>query len=250
MRYGITILFLVLAVALFFKYTKPYYDETKLLKTDRDTLEEALGYSRELQTLRDDLLGQYNSISQEDIERLNKMLPSKIRSDDIMVLLEDRTKARGLLLKRIDVREAENAADPNAALGTPLPLYNNIEISLSMSGSYSSFLSLLEDLEKSLQLIDVTSITFSAARSSVYEFSVNAVMHALPTSASTVVLREREGQEAEEIVAALSKLKVIRIDAEFFKSEIFASLTEFFPVIEIPKDYGRFNPFLPYEEKI
>ena len=244
MRYGIITLFLITAVALFLKYTKPYYDEIKFLKEEKASLSEALNNSRELQVLRDDLLAQYNGISQSDVDRLNKILPSKVRSDDIIVLFEDRARARGFLLKRIDVREMTvKAEDPNAALGTPLLPYGVIDISFSASGSYASFLALLADFEKSLQLVDVKSISFSAAESDVYEFSVNAAMYALSPDASTAVIREKEGDESGEILAALAKLRSIKIDTEFFKNEVFGSLTGFFPEIEIPADYGRPNPF-------
>lgn len=249
MRYGIITLFLITAVALFLKYTKPYYDEIKFLKEEKASLSEALINSRELQSLRDDLLAQYNGISQGDVDRLNKILPSKVRSDDIIVLFEDRAKAHGFLLKRIDVREAAaRTTDPNAPLGAPLPPYNVIDISFSASGSYVSFLSLLADFEKSLQLIDVNNISFSAAESDVYEFSVNAAMYVLFSDVPTAaVVREREGDESAEIVAALAKLKSIKIDTEFFKNEIFSSLTGFFSEIAIPTDYGRPNPFKRFE---
>ncbi len=249
MRYAIITLFLITSVALFLKYTKPYYDETKILKEEKAVLEEALGNSRELQGLRNDLLEQYSGVSQDDIEKLNKLLPSEARSDDIIVLFEDRTKARGLLLKRIDVQKNIRAEDPNAAMGTPLPPYSVADISFSLSGSYESFLALLADFEKSLQLIDVKNISFSSTESGVYEFSVKAVMYAMSSGASAVVIREREGEEAGEILTMLTKLKNIRIDTEFFKNEAFVSLTEFFPVLEIPKDYGRPNPFRRFESE-
>ena len=54
----------------------------------------------------DKLLGEYNSISQENIDKVNKMIPSGSESMKLVVQIEDMMKAKGLTLKSIDTKES------------------------------------------------------------------------------------------------------------------------------------------------
>lgn len=248
-RFAIIFLFLAMAGVLFFTQTQPYYDQVKALKEDRQSFEEALARSRELQTLRDELLIQYNAIPQEDLERLNKLLPSQLDSGALVVMLEERMKVYGLLLKKIDVKEYKPATDPFAVIGAPLPSYKTINLAFAISGSYSSFLQLLSDLETSLRVIDIEDINFSSGGTLEFlEFTVTARTYAAAPSAPAVSLSsEEKGGEAREILAMLTKLRAIKIDSDFFRNEVFRSLVDFGPDLEMPKEYGRPNPFLPVE---
>ncbi len=160
-RFIVIILFLTIAVALFITQTNPRYNETKSLKLENQSFNEALQYSRELQALRDDLLSKYNAISQEDIGRLGKIFPAESSSGELIIMLEDRVKNRGLLMKKIDANEEKSDQDYSESIGIPPPPFRTINLSLSISGSYESFLAFLDDLEKNLRIIDVDQIDFA-----------------------------------------------------------------------------------------
>lgn len=252
-RFVIIILFLAISALLFFAQTSPHFDDVKILKKEKQALDEALQYSRELQALRDDFLNKYNAISREDIGRLNKIIPSEISSGEIITLFEDRVKNRGLLLKKIDINEKKTAQDSSLDLsvpmGSPPPPFRTINLSLYISGSYDSFLLFLEDLENSLRVIDIDQIDFSSGMSDVIEFKITArtyVDFPVAVVSGFAAGKEQDGG-AGEILAILAKLKAVKIDGDFFQGDVFKRLQEFAPVITIPppSDYGRPNPFRP-----
>ncbi len=243
-RYIIILLFLAMATVLFFVETLPYYDQVKALQADSQLLQEALANSRELQTIRDDLLSKYNAIPADDIGRLNKMLPLKLDSGSLIAMLENRVKSYGFLLKKFDVKEYKIAADPFAIVGAPPPPYKMLNLILTISGPYASFLQLLPDLERSLRVFDIQTINFSGSTGNVIEFTLFARVYAAVSSAPIAAISgEETGQQAKEILDTLTKLKGIKIDADFFKNEVFKSLVDFAPPLEIPAEYGRPNPF-------
>lgn len=248
-RISVIILFLAIAVVLFFTQTRSYLDQISVLKEDEQSYTEALERSRELQALRDDLLSQYNSISQESLNNLNKLLPVQIDSGSLIVMLEDRMKTRGLLLKKIDATESKISASSDTAagiIGGPPPPYKTVNLSLSVAGPYGSFLGFLTDLEKSMRVIDIDGVDFSAGASDFLEFNIKAKTYTVsPPLPFTITAGGGEkNRGAREILAMLTKLKNInKIDTGFFENEIFKSLTDFTPSLEIPKDYGRLNPF-------
>jgi len=246
-RFAVIILFLATAVVLFLTQTNPSFNETKSLKLEKQSFDEALQYSRELQALRDDLLGRYNAVSREDIERLAGILPSEASSGELIIMLEDRVKSRGLLLKKIDVNEKRLVQDPSAPIGVPPLPFRTIDLSLSISGPYDSFLAFLEDLEKSLRVIDVDQIDFAGGTGGTIEFKVSARTYAAISllADSNIVASGAKGQEAREILTMLARLKAVKIDSDFFQGDIFKSLQEFAPIVASPTDYGRPNPFIP-----
>ncbi len=248
LRFFLIILFLITAIVIFFTQTRPYYNDIKTLMAERDEYQVALADSRELQTLRDQLLSQYNAIPQSDFDRLGKLLPSSIDSGNIIVMLEDRARKNGILLKKIDVKESkESTSDSTTALGALPPLYGTVELSFAISGPYVSVLSFFGDLEKNLRLIDIKSIGFSSSPVDVYEFNISAKTYFTSVPVLTVVDNMEKNVGAKEILNMLTKLRAVKIDTDFFNGDIYKSLVDFLPILEMPKEYGRPNPFISSE---
>ena len=122
------------AVFLFFTQTRPYFEDIKVMKDEKQSIDEALQYSRELQALRNNLLNKRNAISQEDMDKLNKIIPAEISSGEIITMLEDMVKKHNLMLKKIDVGEKKAAQnsfqDSSVPIGAPPPLFKTIDLSL------------------------------------------------------------------------------------------------------------------------
>lgn len=247
MRVITSFLFLATAVTLFFIRTQPYLNDIKILQAQKQEYGDALASSRELQTLRDKLLSQYNAISQDDRDRLNKLLPLQIDSSNLIVMFEEIVKAHGLLLKKVDVKESKQPAGSLAVLGEVSSPYKSINLSLLVSGPYAAVLALFSDLDKSLRLVDIENISFSAAATDTYEFNITARTYSASVAdASLAAVNAGENENTRDILSMLAKLKKIKIDSDFFNNEIFKGLVDFIPTLELPKEYGRPNPFLPF----
>jgi hypothetical protein len=91
-RLIIPIVLVVITVGLFLGYIDPTYQQVKELRVEEKTFDEALDQSRELQKIRDTLLSRYNTFSQEDLSRLEKLLPDHV--DNVRLVLGG--KFRGL----------------------------------------------------------------------------------------------------------------------------------------------------------
>lgn len=242
----ITLLFLIMAVAIFFVLTQPYLGDINNLKADKQKYDEALVNSRELQALRDKLLSKYNAISSEDIDRLNRLLPSDADSGDLLAMAENMAKGHGLLLKNMNIKEGPQSADTSATLGKPPPPYKTVTLSFSVSGPYASVLAFFADLSKSLRLVDMSAIGFSSSPTDNYQYEITArTYYAVPPSVPVAALGAASDEKIQEIVAMLAKLRSIAIDPEFFQSDVFKSLVDFIPSLGIPQQYGRLNPFAP-----
>ena len=167
MRYVISLLFLSVTAFLFFAIADPKYREVGSLRAERDSFDSALQNLRELAVIQDELLVRYNTISVIDRTRLNKMVPSEVAFDQLMVEINQLAAQNGLAFKEIDIIEegtaspgrGRNAAPVSAEIksGVQSPLLN-----FSVGGTYQGLRLFLEDLESHIRITDLGEISFDS----------------------------------------------------------------------------------------
>src|SRR3989338_4066211 len=178
------------AIGLFMIFTDPLYKQVKTLATERDNYNAALSNSKEILKERDVLVEKYNSFPAAEVAKLDKLLPNNVDNIRLIIELETLGLRNGLILKDAKVesvsdgkiqtlsKEKENVTP--SAENPPAPsssIYNSMDISFSIEGSYQNFLKFVGDLDKSLRIVDVQSVTFSSlsdkdASSYLYNFKI------------------------------------------------------------------------------
>ena len=170
------IIFVLLAVALFFGYVDPQWQQVKDLQASNDEYNKAIEQSRKLLEVRDGLLKKYNGFRGEDLKRLEKLLPDNIDNVRLIIDINSITSKYGASIKNVKLSTAggsdKNAPAP-AAAAPPGQSYNSMILSFSISAPYSTFITILSDLERSLRLLDVTSISFKAPEAEPYTYDVS-----------------------------------------------------------------------------
>ncbi len=182
---NLTAIILILAsLGLFIFYVNPTYREEtgasvpaeksiKELQNDRSEYEEALEKSREIEIARTGLIAQFNSISEENKERLLKLLPDHIDSVRLIIDINTIAAQYEMTLKNIDIVEgSETGSSAEGTIGPSEELYGKVSFAFSLSGPYEKFRSFLRDLEQSLRLIDVTSVAFGTGKEGVYDYQM------------------------------------------------------------------------------
>ncbi len=168
----ISIVFLGAALMIFVSWTKPIIDEVEILRAQDEAFNSSLASSKELMAERDEILSQYNSISQDDFGRMDKLLPPRMNAVNLMIEVDNLARTRGLLLKRIDVKKQE--AEQKISFGSEKKYFEEIPVSMTLTGSYESFIAFLGQMEKSLSLVDIKELTFNAGKINSYEFNIKA----------------------------------------------------------------------------
>ena len=239
MKNIISILFFIAAIAIFVMWTMPFLTEINVLRLEKDSFDNALADSRELQGLRDNLLNDYNSIPIEDLSRLYKIVPQVPEPIKLTVQLSNIAQATGVVVNKVRVQETKGSF---GAVGQV------VDLDMTFSASYESFRSFLSELENSLRLINVDYISFTSGDVNFYNFIVKAEAYFRKVPESDGVDVELLGQErilGQEFVSIINKLRTIKIDTDFFSSTAFRSLKDMTPIIGPAEEVGRDNPFLP-----
>jgi Tfp pilus assembly protein PilO len=175
MRFIIPIILLIISIASFVMFTNPSYGRIKTLRAQNAQYSEALANSRKLQEERDALGLKYNSIPPASLSRLTKMLPDTADNIRLIIDIQRIAQTYGLTLssikydaKQTGVVSAKGTAVPTTpAINTAGDLaaasadYGTFSLEFGVLSTYENFLKFSADLESSLRLVDIQSVTFS-----------------------------------------------------------------------------------------
>ncbi len=158
-------------------YLRPQWQQFQTLQNESENLRNLAAELDELIQNRDALIKTINSVSRQDLLKIDQALPQGPRSAEFLVLLENLAKQNNLILRQVDlISKSENQSGqprPGGAITAPSTgSVKEFPISLNVSGSYGAFKSFLNDLEKSLRIIDITSVSFSASGKDLFEFTI------------------------------------------------------------------------------
>lgn len=131
-------------------------------RSEEKQLDEALDRSKEFIALRDGLLSKYNSFPAESVRRLNTLLPDSIDTVRLIIDLNTIASRYNMPLGNISVGEPRETVAPTTGIGPKSSTYGSLDISFSVSAPYDQFIAFMGDIERSLRILDVTSVTFGA----------------------------------------------------------------------------------------
>lgn len=183
---------ILLSVVFGFMYVKPQYERAQSQRAAIISLDETLGIVGEIETKIENTKKELESISRVDSERFAVFLPEKIDTIRFANDLQRIGKTHRLILADIKIEDPtlsmvaatstgaqatkgsvestfslDREAQRNDLGGTPQSAvskkYRTSKASFSVSTSYGDFFNLLADIERSLGLINITSLSFRPA---------------------------------------------------------------------------------------
>lgn len=174
MRFILPIILAGAAVGLFVLYTNTTYQHIKTLQAQVGAFDQALDTAQSLRKQRDTLLSKRNTFSAEDIQKLERILPDNVDNIRFVIDINNIAARRSLSLRNVSLgtisdSKAQRGALAVGASGDPV---GSAEISFSLTASYDDFLAFLQDLERSLRLVDVEKISFKPLTANQYDFSM------------------------------------------------------------------------------
>ncbi|MFA6255493.1 MAG: hypothetical protein WC675_05760 [Patescibacteria group bacterium] len=168
----ITALLVILIIFLSYQFIlEPKYQQVSLGgRYNLATLEEELNKRETYLNSLKELAGNYQKISQEQVENLKKILPAEKDIPSLFVQLQALTEQHNLILATISINEISEASSTKKSKvqeeTPPAPGIKKLDISLNLIGkeggnNYLAVKEFLTTLESNLRLFDVNSVYFS-----------------------------------------------------------------------------------------
>src|SRR3989344_518415 len=170
------LLLIAVSVALFYLHIDPRYQDVKALSDEKSQYVQALTKAGELKNVATELLGKYNNISQDNLLKLEKLVPDTLNTVKLVADINAIAGKYGIALEGIRVTEKTSDSAQQVETGENSPKYNTATVSFSFSATYENLTLFLTDLEKSLQIVDIKSVDFDSDvenTNASYDYSVS-----------------------------------------------------------------------------
>lgn len=171
-RKSLPLIFILVAVGLFYTYIDPLYEEIKELKVEEAQFDEALVRSREFLKLRDELLTRYSTLPENDLERLKKLLPDNVDNVRLILDIDSIASAHNLHVQNFTAAGGSRRNVSTIGPSSSSPQYESFRLSFSVISNYKTLLSFLADLERSLRIVDVVDFSFNEQKGDLSEYKV------------------------------------------------------------------------------
>jgi Tfp pilus assembly protein PilO len=173
----VSIIMLVASLGIVWGYARPTYQgntgaidfsgkSIKELKVDIKKYNEAEEKIRKVEEKKDGLQTKYNSISEENRDKLKKVLPKEIDMIRLIVDITTHASNYGMALKNIEIGKGPTSNVSNYSRPGEAPVsssvssrYPSADLGFEITGSYSKIVDFLGSLEKSLRIVDLSSVT-------------------------------------------------------------------------------------------
>ena len=162
-------------------YTQPAYDNVRALQGKVGEYDQALQKAAELQDLKQALLSRYNAFNPADLDRLHRLLPDHVDNVRLVLDLDSLAARHGMALQNVVVSnpasESKKDVGAVAAINTGTRRFDSLTLKFSTRGSYEDFTNFIEDLETSLRIVDLVSLSLTGdgapnAASPTYRYDI------------------------------------------------------------------------------
>lgn len=164
MRYITAIIFASLATGLIVMYVYPTYERIEEEKQKKKELVEFLAKAEEAQAKIDELERKKLSLPVDAESRMNAMIPESIDDVKFSMELTELAKSHGLSLANPSIRSL--ASDKASKM-------KEYSVSFQVDSPYNTFVRFLGDLEYSLHIRDITSLTMAVGENTAAPMKIS-----------------------------------------------------------------------------
>lgn len=164
MNLFIPIILIGISVGAFFTFVAPEYEEVKALgKIDKE-FQSKIRQGEEIRKKKREITEEYErNISTDDLERLEKMVPNHMDNVELIVDIDRIAKEDGVRIGEISLVQNSNKKETG---GTSIEIlenrnYESVNLAFSFVTKYENFKSFIDNLRRSLRLLDIVSINFT-----------------------------------------------------------------------------------------
>ena len=181
MKLFTSLIIIAVCIGTYFIYISPTYSYIQALSAQKDTYNQVLQTAKDVASKRDQAMASYNAISSDNLSRLSKIVPVDFNSVTFVNHLSTIASKYGLVVAGMQIIEQDSSGQQIVAPSATS--YKTKNVTFSIKGQYSAFVSFLKDLESGLYLVDVTGLSIKRDTTdktgSLFEFNVNLNTYSL-----------------------------------------------------------------------
>lgn len=159
----------LLSIVIFVVPVRTLYKNIEPIKIEREELKAALSNAEEIRVRREELQAHFNNFSPVDVRRLNTLLPDHVDNVRLVIDINEIAENRGMKIQSINVAEGKTE---KGEVSEAFDTFNSLQIGFVVTGTYDALIAFLEDLGRSLRIVDIEKLSFAPSDTGVYSFTI------------------------------------------------------------------------------
>lgn len=168
----ITYVVLTLTVGYAFIYSP--MGEFSALMDKKEKYENSLEMVKNIESKKNELLAKFEAIPEADRKSIETALPSSVDFVKLVSQIDAIASKYGISIDNVDSKEIVSSSGNSMETAEPAKPYNSATVSFAFTASYEKFKLFLNDLEKSLRILDIKSLSLESQEkgSGLYSYKV------------------------------------------------------------------------------
>jgi Tfp pilus assembly protein PilO len=160
MRSSLSLAVIAVSILTYFFLISPKIGEVKSLIAEKAQYADVLNKVEEINQKRDALLTDYNNIPQEDLDKLQKVIPDTFDAADFANDINNLATQFGLAIKTYAEESGQSNGTVDVQDAVP---YKTHAVAFTVAGQYASFMKFLDAAETNLNLTDIDSLSIKSS---------------------------------------------------------------------------------------
>jgi len=164
----ISLFLLLISFLIYNFYSTPVFDEIGILNQKLTKLDASLTESKDLRDVISQKETTYSGFTDEEKEKINKLIPNSIDNVKLVIDIDDIASKYNMKIRDINIDTGE------LVYGTEISpkSYGTATLKFTVTAPYDRFRLFLSDIEDSLRLVDVSSLSFNAGEKDMNDYNV------------------------------------------------------------------------------
>ncbi|MEK7642237.1 MAG: hypothetical protein AAB392_00360 [Patescibacteria group bacterium] len=164
--------YVIITGSVIYAFTIPTFSDISILLNEKDSYEEMIDKSKNIEERKNTLLAEFNNVSAKDVQKIETLIPSSLNFVKLVSDIDVVASKYGIAIDGVVSTDHSNNAESIAEASEAKKL-NSATISFRFEANYDKFNSFLDDLERSLRILDIKSIYITSGDKNKYTYQIS-----------------------------------------------------------------------------
>lgn len=164
--------YLMLSLSIGYVFVYSPWSEVSALNDSKDQYTQFMDTISQIETKKNDLQSQFNQISEEDKRDINTVLPNSLDYVKLVSEIDNVAKNYGIIIDKINLNNLDSSVGDSVANAEPSKPYRSAILGFSFVSDYKKAMSFIDELERSMRILDIRSMKIDQETEGGYIYSV------------------------------------------------------------------------------
>lgn len=169
--------FIILSAAIGYTFAYSPYGEVSTIAAQKSTYQDSLDQLASVESRKAELQNQFAKMTESQKLQIDTILPDSFNFVKLVAQIDAVAAKYGLSIEQITAEESDPTIGDSVEAAMPANPYSSGVIGFSFTSSYEVFQQFMDDLEKSMRILDVKSLKVGKPEKGLYDFQVEFETH-------------------------------------------------------------------------